>query len=174
MNAVALVGENYCLTGSSDKLVKVWDTRKLDAALHTISEHTGKVLCIESSEIGSKISFLSLSRPPPLFFVERIRKFGVLEINKYFCSEKIEENFSVFCFDFCFVLFLFDKPQICTGGADGVNVWNSTTFTQTPTLSLLRKDFEGEFVTCIAMDEESLAFGGLNGQIQYYDFTPHR
>lgn len=57
---------------------------------------------------------------------------------------------------------------MCTGGEDGVNIWNSTNFTH------MRKDQAGEFVTSIAMDEESLAFGGLNGEIQYYDFTPHR
>eukprot|EP00026_Physarum_polycephalum_P001801 Phypoly_transcript_01804.p1 GENE.Phypoly_transcript_01804~~Phypoly_transcript_01804.p1 ORF type:complete len:912 (-),score=138.37 Phypoly_transcript_01804:33-2768(-) len=111
VNTVALIGENLCLTGSSDKLVKVWDIRKMDTAVTVLSVHTGKLTCIKHSEVGSKL---------------------------------------------------------CTGGADGVHLWNSTNFTH------VRKDFEGEFVTSLALDEESIAYGGLNGQIQYYDFSPHR
>lgn len=111
VNTVALMSENLCMTGSSDKLVKVWDLRKLDTAITVLSAHTGKLTCISQTDIGNKI---------------------------------------------------------CTGGEDGVHLWNRTTFEH------IRKDFDGEFVTSIALDEESISYGGLNGQIQYYDFSPHR
>jgi WD40 repeat protein len=57
VNAVSLVGENLCLTGSSDTFVKVWDVRKLDTAVLVLSVHTGKLTCIKSTEVGNKISF---------------------------------------------------------------------------------------------------------------------
>jgi WD40 repeat protein len=60
--------------------------------------------------------------------------------------------------------------KICTGGEDGVNVWRDIG----ASFEHLRTDFDGECVASIVMDEESVAYGGINGQIQYYDFAPHR
>lgn len=111
VNAVAVVGGNLCLTGSSDKTVKAWDIRKIDTPIHTFTKHTGKLKCIQINEIGGKI---------------------------------------------------------CTAGEDGVHLWNVNNF------SHIRGDWKGEWVSSVAMDEECIAYGGENGQIQFYDFTPHR
>lgn len=109
VNGIALVGDSLCVTVSSDASMRVWDLRNISKPLQVRTEHTGKIRCVQYTDIGKKI---------------------------------------------------------CTGGRDGVHVWNGDTFEH------IRHD-PVESVASLAITEESMAYGHNNGVVQFYDFVPH-
>lgn len=110
VTGVAQVSEYTFGSVSSDKSLRIWDTRKTDHPMCVRTEHTGKIKCIKASANGKKI---------------------------------------------------------CTGGVDGVHVWNSDTFEH------IRWD-PSEQVDCIAVDDERMAYGAAGGVVRYYDFVPRQ
>ncbi len=58
--------------------------------------------------------------------------------------------------------------KICTGGEDGVDLWRSDNFAH------IRSETHDEPVVSLYLDEESVAYGGGNGHLKFYDFAPHR
>lgn len=151
------VPKNILFTASRDTTVRLWDAHN-QIKISTLQGHSAAVNTVEI--VGENMCMSGGSDEKMMVWDTRKTSSPLHSISAH--QGKIR------CIKYNAI-----SEKICTGGEDGINLWDSASL-QTNTMKHIRKDFDGECVASIAMDEECIAYGSLFGLIQYYDFTPHR